>query len=664
FSSDSEEKVSTSGYRVGPQRSSDPNRYEEEYTYNSSWLIYKIISPQARQIATFSYESSNIELIYYGEKLVEPAGSTDSDQYQIDNKLEVSQKYISEINTEFGSILFTYSGSRKDLFGGKRLDYLSIRDDSNSETSRTELDYKYVDKYRYYEFGGTPPQPCNSDYDCNRLLLKSITENDLVKHVFDYIEEDESTFPRRYDVFMDHWGFFNYSSGYGSGHNGWRSAIPDISFPGGGGLNPIYISGSRKTRHSSGHILTLKKINNMAGGYQRFEYESHSSGIGGPRLKKIWLSDGSTEWEHLSYSYSSPFSYGTPVYNYESDNGYQLVIKSASLNTLFDINGSAITYGDVVTTQADGSSIRTIYSNSERPDDDPTNSKVFLANGYLNLIESSDLDVNGIPFTNKTSKFWERGIVREQHYIDAGNNIVKRLVNEVDYTKPILFNIPNWTLDLHKVPNPTFDLVYIGQYNVISKYINARERRVYEYDQDSPSKEMLLTTEYHYHASYPSLIDYEIQFFQDGSELRTNYKYIFEYNNLLPGSSDVRTEALRVLYIRNVRNIPIEIVRYYRKNSGDTFKVIEAKLFTYKSSLPFEEYDLRLTDPTSSFTESFVRSSDLQFVKDSRYKLVKTYTFDPATDNLLSVEDESGLVRDYTYNSSDYLTSATLNPGG
>ncbi|MEO0555940.1 MAG: PKD domain-containing protein [Bacteroidota bacterium] len=678
--STSNELVSSSstGYRVGPQRSSDPSRWEFEYTYNSAWLLYKVVSPQSREIADFTYEASDIEVIYYHEKVIEAEGSTVSDQYQIDTKVEINQKYISEINTDFGSVLFTYSSGRKDLFGGKRLESLKVRDDSNSEISHVQLGYDYVDKFKTYAFPGAAVVDCSSDYDCNRLLLKTITSNNILLNSFEYIDENTFTFPRRYDPFMDHWGFFNYSSAYGLDHNGNKSAIPDVSsvVPT-AGLVAGSLTGARKTAHQTGWSLTLYKIYNSGGGYQRFEFEEHSSDVGGPRLKNTWLSaDGINEWKEDSYSYASPYDLGTPVYHYQPQLVNDLVIKSSAYNELNDLNGLAISYGSVSKTLADGSKMVNYYSNSERSDVNPVNSVVLLNGFNFSSSSLSQQGSNGPPFTSKTSKFWERGILKESQLIDATGSLVKKIVNTPNYSYSEISNIPNWTMQTiydnwnSQVADPD-RFFYIGQYNIISKYINASETIVYDYDQDNDTKKLSERTEYTYHPTKPSLVQSMIQYHADGSETKTTYKYPFDYAPLFPVTSDTRVEALATLKQNNAIAVPIEIIQYFRKDSGVAFKVVGAELNTYQlyrhnsldKPLLYKTYELRLSQSVSSITESYVDGSTI-FRYDSRYKLINTYTFDPATENLLNVAGESGLEQDYSYNSSDYLISATLNPGG
>ncbi|MEM6526191.1 MAG: PKD domain-containing protein, partial [Bacteroidota bacterium] len=588
-------------------------------------------------------------------------------QYQIDTKLEISQKYVSQINTDFGSILFSYNSGRLDLSGGKRLSFLKVFDDSNNEVKRVDLDHTYINKSKRHSDPTQAIIPCNSDFDCNRLLLKTISENDIVTSEFDYIGESDFNFPRRYDPYLDHWGFFNFSQAYGHyGHNGYRSAIPDI-----------FGEGARKGSHTSGRTLSLEKIKNHAGGYQRFEYNEHSSNVGGPRLEKIWLSaDGTSEWQENHYTYANPYSLAYPVYDYEPQFVDDLVIKSTAYNELFDLNGVAIGYGTVTNTYADNSKTISKYSNSERPDVDPVNSVALLDGFNLASSSTSQQGASGPPFTSRTSKFWERGILKESQLIDDDGDLVKKIVNTPDYTYPVVKTISNWTLQTiydnwnsHLADPVRF--FYVGQYEIISKYINASETTVYDYDQDNDNDELSERIEYFYHPSRPSLVQSMIQHHADGSETKLKYKYPFDYSGASVGSPDTRVQAIAALINQNVLTIPLETIRYFRSRNTDPFKVVSGQLNTFKfysysghtKPLPYQTFELRLATSVESIIESYIIPG-VTFIQDAKYKLTKTYTFDASTENLVRVEDESGLVQNYGYNSSDYLTSSTLNPSG
>lgn len=98
--------------------------YTERYTFVSTWYLNKVVSPSGIDVATFLYSSGNqVEYMYYSQQVIGISVTN------YNTKLRINQpKYISNITTALGSVLFNYTTNRIDLSNGWHLNSISFRD--------------------------------------------------------------------------------------------------------------------------------------------------------------------------------------------------------------------------------------------------------------------------------------------------------------------------------------------------------------------------------------------------------------------------------------------------------------------------------------------------------------------------------------------------------
>lgn len=672
----SSNELGGTAYQRTGNRSSNASKYEFKYEFKSSWVLTSIRSPSGRSIATFQYQTSNVEYENYSERIKFDDLGGQGEQRFTDTKLEVRQLNLTGIQTDFGTITFQYEPGRTDLFGGRRLSLITIKDHLGSTFKTYELNHTYYNKYQVYN-GSASSVNCGSDFDCNRLLLSGITEGGVPVYTFDYEDNSTYIFPRRYSPHIDHWGYSNarfdmYAQN--RSHPGYVSAIPSV----GSWAGPSVIGAVKSHNLEATKVLSLKQVNLATGGHQRFVYESHGEGIGGLRIKEIWVSEGSKEWLDIAYTYSGPYSIGTPIYHYSPYNS-QYIAKSIMLKQQYDLDGRAIGYSTVRKTFTDGSYIINTYSNQERPDGDPVNSVASVRGVSFDGFYHTGMSANGPPFTSKTSYSWERGILKKSEWYDSNGSLVKSLENVPDYSSPLVLDQDCFVADQgHEIGinSTVFKWVNLGQYKVVTKHFSISKSTVTHHDQSNPIKKTSVVTTYTYHPDYKTLPASKLEELADGSELKTTYKYPFDFETT--NTSDTRVKALAKMngFLGQVLSVPIETVIYRKKNGGN-FKVIAAHLQTfrlyegttgegtsYESALPYELYELRLQDADLNFASASVNMSTGNLVWDSKYKKVQEFEYDPITENLLKVQDEPGIEQEFQYDTHGYLTASISNPAG
>lgn len=270
--------------------------HSEETSLENSWVLTEIISNDDRHRITFTYEMGFVhyETIVGETKYISLNGVAggcipNPPLGVIMGNVNITSQRLTRIDFESGYIEFNYFNERCDVSADLMLDDISIYSKSGTFIKKFVLDHSY--------FGD--PHGCHiSQEPTKRLKLNSITEETPLEtkppYIFTYNES--TSFPSRFSLSQDHWGYFNNANG---GHN--TTLIPgNISGP-----LYNYNLADRSVNSASAQVGILKQIQYPTGGLTKFEYESNTTNYSP-------LAPTNFETRSLSYIFSEP---GYPVVN-------------------------------------------------------------------------------------------------------------------------------------------------------------------------------------------------------------------------------------------------------------------------------------------------------------------------------------------------------------
>ncbi|WP_209332466.1 hypothetical protein [Lunatimonas salinarum] len=289
------------------------------HNYVKDWYLTKIISNTKQDTVYFEYENATSVKSQkeYSQVIGRApdfssgsAGSVIISPQEASTTSIVSQqeRYIKKITSRNSEIVFTYSTSRVDRSGAKKLIDIVIKDSNENAVKKFVFAYDYF--AANFHAGGFP------DTDTKRLKLTGFKEiavgtSGLEKaYTFEY--NNNIPIPRKGSFSMDYWGFFN-----GVNNN---SLIPRQTVTAGQISSPsIHVIGTavtpsnefpsqswsvgltstnRSVDTTKVQTCILKKITYPTKGFTTFQYESHaytsnlsgtpSTAFGaGLRIKKI-----------------------------------------------------------------------------------------------------------------------------------------------------------------------------------------------------------------------------------------------------------------------------------------------------------------------------------------------------------------------------------------
>ncbi|SFC66294.1 YD repeat-containing protein [Flagellimonas taeanensis] len=192
----------------------------EETTYNSSWFLSQIITPNGN-IVSFTYDN---ELINYDTPVTMShiyyvAGYPNCSHLFVGHSsysnITINSKRLTRIDFPKGYIKFNAFTNRLDLQGAKRLDNIEVYNFNDALIAKHILSFSY--------FGNSG----SSDQDDKRLKLVSISKvagTETSDHAFGY--NDSSNVPSIQSFAKDYWGYYN-------GKNVNNSPVPNL-------INAIY----------------------------------------------------------------------------------------------------------------------------------------------------------------------------------------------------------------------------------------------------------------------------------------------------------------------------------------------------------------------------------------------------------------------------------------
>lgn len=392
--------------------------------YISSWYLSSIESKKG-EVFSFEYQTGNtVET----NNILERYAYGFSEMGIHETITEISNlQTLSKITSSFGTIDILSISDRLDLSGAKRISDISLKNNNN----------KVIKKFVFNTDYFISSENCN-DKECKRLKLSSIDEISpylssikISKYSFEY---NSTKLPRRDSPQIDHWGYYNANN---------QENLISRS-------DPYNINTIRTPKESSSKAHILEKIVYATGGSVSFNYELNaykfSSSInlpsGGLRIistEENYLENKNpiiTNYKYVNEdtSISSGTQYSLPSY---IDNDVEFYwdisilsqpcrrieywngtfIYSTASNLLFDLNGSNISYNEVIVENADGSKEINKFT------DFISNEDVFNSSDYFTCTLDNrsgnytinEIDPHGAPYGPPSyHKTHQRGLLTEK----------------------------------------------------------------------------------------------------------------------------------------------------------------------------------------------------------------------------------------------------------
>jgi hypothetical protein len=397
---------------------------ERTTTYTSSWYLSSITSPQSSEEVTFAYESASNALTYAYDNYVEYNGvaAPCNDVFsrdKITTRLTVQPRRLQFVRTVLGQVNFTYKHERSDQPDQQALSEVILRDARFTVKQRIQLAYGSFNSCEQIFGRAGVDLP-----GCRRLRLNSIedvTDGTLPLYTFSYYDDENRYLPHRDSPGYDHWGYAN----------GGRGAPPNTQE-----LYEPYFSESRRASATFGQAYLLRQMTNAQGGYTRYDYENHYQGsdpnkrVGGARIHRIRHYDGISDnpAHETTYNYhGSGQALATPDYRYTLNDRNSpcliAVTQAQSLVNLFDLNGAAISYGQVSTEYADGSRSTHYFTSLADQKDEITPIYRYFDSGE-GLVLTKMASDNGPPFPPTTSYAWRRGLPTKREEVNSTGTVV------------------------------------------------------------------------------------------------------------------------------------------------------------------------------------------------------------------------------------------------
>lgn len=694
-------------------------------TYNSSWYLSSIKSPENKQI-TFTYVNDNFLNLTLGSAEYKPTDNLGAGKKTMTILWnEHNNQRLAEIEWESGKVEFIANHDRQDLqpqwaspsIKSKALTEVKVFNYENSLIKSYSLNYDYWNAITN----------CGGWYDeyKKRLKLVSIVENDIngsgttkPPYAFEY---DETLLPNRFSPKQDFWGYYNgnnaaqlfpkiyyyandpitatYPTKYSVYHR-WSNSGEEIIEGADRNPNPAFMQAG-----------ILKKIIYPTGGYSAFEYEPNTFYLdggnytgGGLRIKKTTTSEGINLSKNIIknffYKDGAVNSTGRIIFipqfarrrvnfNVYTDIYHFVSIYSASVGGLGSTHGSPIGYNEVtvdyngigktvskfdlkasfgvVSDACDNSGINCMYNKSL------TAIEGYIGDG-LSISHNAYNNLDQFPFPPDPNYDFNRGNLIEESQYDVSNKLVKKITNEYvieNYIKvPAIMSKRIWYVIAYFGESATLltDIYKYGKYYYISAWHHMSKTTEFIYDQGSSTNAIVNTKELFYnnpdHMQLTSIKEIDSK----GNAITTEFKYPLDYGAAINGS-DIYANALAYMWgYGHCHNVPVEKLKWITSNGSKKLLSGEITLFKNFGSgsqpqiLPNKIYKLDLNEPINQ--TSFTTSAIIgsHLFFDNHYRLLGIYNSYTTSGNLIEMTKEGGISTNYLWSYSNTLPIAqTIN---
>ncbi len=637
---------------------SDPNTHTGYGTpttkaHITSWHLDRIEDHNGRELFNFSYlaqtEIANSISSETTVNILPSAGAAPSSVTR--NHTLTTNKHIPKnigtiTSPDLGSVSFTYGSNN-------RLTSVAVYHDT---TLRMKYDLEYITQ------GGGTAYTEDDRYFLDRIIQRSTgAEADIIFRDFDYYMTE--TLPYRGHPAIDHWGYYNASIA----DTRVASYIYDPN-------NIAREYGNANTDKSPNLARTkagiLERVNLPTGGYEHYTYELNETfegSRGGLRVQSIRTHDGISSANDIVTNYSYKTSGGVatsrgevvPIYHSTEALDRVVSVSGQSLTALTDLGGVHVGYEVVEESRAGaGKTVYRYQGFHGLPDIEPS---FKVVENQVSLTSYEKTASNLYDVSLKTSRSWQRGLLKSRSVFDEDGNILRITTN--NYTTIDVGNSPLYGLTARSTVNNTETFYDMVLYEIKSEGYVLESRESVIYDQKGNGLGLTTKSEFTYDTNHLSL-DESKTTDSNGDILISRTKYLKDYT--LTASATGAAAAMKTLQDRDM-NIPIEQVQYLQKSGETELKATGAGLTTFSVNAskvyPYQTFAVETSAPISGFSNSTITSNNL--VYDSNYgDAVVTFNSYDAFGNLLSQTGSSGITTTYVYGADNVLLeSVTVNAG-
>ncbi|HCC93036.1 MAG TPA: hypothetical protein DEQ26_01685 [Flavobacteriaceae bacterium] len=266
---------------------------------------------EAGVVTNFSFTNPTLYKDYSSQCVYKPlySGSPPFNSNGTYNRA-FSEKVVSEISFSSGSVSFYYNQRREDAYNKSALTDVIVKDLNGKTIKHLKFSYSYFNAENCF----------NNSFNCKRLKLVSITENDIRTYKFNYNEL--INLPGRNSSAVDFLGYYNQSKTYKDLDLYESRPTPNLYFyPDQKEFSLLPFKFENKVhfplpgefdRTSNNYTFAniLTDITYPEGAKETFEYELNEFNIfgntvkgGGARIQKQTLFEGNTIAQQKSYEY-------------------------------------------------------------------------------------------------------------------------------------------------------------------------------------------------------------------------------------------------------------------------------------------------------------------------------------------------------------------------
>lgn len=672
----------------------------------STWYLSEIISSTGGKIS-FEYHSGNPiitenEVEQFDQTSCTFSGNFDSYVTFYTRNEVLGPKYLSRINSAIGHIELESSTNREDLVNGEKLTDIRLFDKDSTLLKTVLFNYDY--------FGSSVN--CSLE-ECKRLKLTSIDElsssfQKITPYQFSYNEN--TNLPPVNSVEMDHWGYYNAS---GATHLLSRN------------VNQVFnVDDLRTPNEIATQANVLESITYLTGGTVSFFYELNTyysavegvnKNAGGLRVQRVIQDYGNNQTIETNYTYlnagtadSSGSILNTPAYNLNyamrltnanATLGYEdctaQMVRSNSLNELFDLNGSPVYYGQAQTLFSDGSSEENHYTNFSTNPDLRSNTDYYRSTfTTLNndpIPVSGYLDVLGSPFSPPSeTRFYERGKLLKKQIKNEVGTVLYELENTyVENTSSNIFTANGARVYKYASDNYTATSYFnLGVYQYTNKLYSLQQSKETFYDMTNPSIKMEKLVNYLYATDYPTLIKEKSFVNSKNQDIVSRYLYPFDLigieahmqalmNNNMIGSAVIAENYVNTDLVSASKNTFSNSVANYMNDGGVPllqkqmqskdgiyfYAAAEFDKYTNKGNL--EEYKINGIKPVTIIW-GYDNNYPIAKIEGATYSEINGWLmsdFGQSISNLVSLTNQtlSETVKDDIKNGLDNLSAAVRN---
>jgi hypothetical protein len=557
-------------------------------TYIASWYLSRIVSADKLDTIRFNYTlqssysyttSENLGLDFFFNV---PVGATSAANQMnaLNSNVNITvtgTRYLSSIEHRGGKVSFSFSGGRTDDPDGKKLDQIVIY-------SRDPVSNAYQEERRIifsYSYFQNTDSGTRLRLDSFREKLGSTTYNP--PYTFTYSVQ---MLPAPGSTAQDYWGYYN-----GAESN--NSLIPAYT------LGTFVISTNDREVHPDFvQGCVLRSIINPAGGITEYTFESNNY-LNGPnnafgpglRVSKIIRRDPFTSIiATTNYDYTNP----------STGNSSGLLVNNPSYFIVLDvvdhIHGNWYYYDCLLikmmaTGVGNFSGSPVIYEYVTTYTDDDVNSTGKTVSRF-SMYTQPTIDFPYFPVPDNS---WAAGNLLSQEIYKVQSDVstlVKKIENTYD-EGPDSFTIKGLSAARNKIffyTDPGVNDFIVKNYVTYSKFPYLKETKVYDYEQNSGTTNLLRTVTNFYEETDKHLFPTRVETTTSvsGEKVTKEFTYVADY----PTSG-----VLAVMNNLNMTGLPVDVTTSLTKGASEyitSYQKTEYYEWETNKAYPRNFYDAKI----------------------------------------------------------------------